>query len=385
MKKLFALLLACAMALSLCACGSDEASSGGVSPGSTPTAENTSSVSGQADLPAYKIGVLSHTNSGACWDRILDAAQYVAGELNCQVVTAVGSSPDQILSETENFIASGCDGIIIMNEGGVTSRLVDLCSEANVYIAFSDCGYTVTEDADYDSFKANKFYCGNVAHSEYDDSYTCASAMIENGAKNFVIFGLPPGISTNFDLRATGAIDAVKDAGLTYVEARSYSLAQVSPTIMSQYPDTDAIFSFVTTADSFNVEEFASNYGDKVQVSAYMSGDVTHEMEIGFLDFVSVGSEARIEMAFALLYNGLRGGRLAESDGSAPVIEFPHLWITDADQFKTFYANVTDGNHAYTMDEVKEWLTIYNDDVDLEQMRATAKAFSDPDGWLAAH
>ena len=395
MKKLLAIVLAAVMVLSLAACGN---TSGGASD-TTQAASQTNAAESQAaetaaaetegnaevELKSYKIGVLSHTNSGGCWERILDAADHVAKNLNCEVTSAVGSSPDQILSEVENFIASGCDGVIVMNEGGVTSRLIDLCEESGVYIVFSDCGFSVnTDDADYDTYKTNEFYCGNVAHDEYADSYACAEDMIAKGAKHFVIYGLPPGISNNFDKRAIGAEDAVDKAGLDYVEVRSYSLAQVSPTVMSQNPDTDAIFSFVTTPDSFNVDEFVANYAGKVQVSAYMCGDVTEEFEKGFLTHVSCGSEARIEMAFALLYNAMTGHRIADADKVAPIIEYPHMWITDADDYKVFISNVTGGKYAYSFDEVKEWLSIYGNDVTIDELQKTALEFSDGT-WIEEH
>lgn len=56
------------------------------------------------------------------------------------------------------------DGLIIMNDGGVTSRLVDLCEEAGVYIVFSDCGLSVVEEDDYSTYATSEYYLGHVAH-----------------------------------------------------------------------------------------------------------------------------------------------------------------------------------------------------------------------------
>lgn len=208
-KKLLSLLLAlCLMAALLAGCDNGQAGDDTPSDSNSPTGSSSS----ETEMPAYKVGIISHTNSGGCWERILDAAEYMGGELNCEVSAAVGSSADAILTEAENFIASGVDGLIIMNDGGVTSRLVDLCEEAGVYIVFSDCGLSVVEEDDYSTYATSEYYLGHVAHDEYDDSYACAQDMIANGAENFVIFGLPPGISANFDKRAVGAMDAITDA-----------------------------------------------------------------------------------------------------------------------------------------------------------------------------
>lgn len=380
-KKLLSLLLALCLTAALLA-GCDNGQAGDNTPAdNTPPASDGSS---DIEMPAYKIGIISHTNSGGCWERILDAAKYMGGELNCEVSAAVGSSADAILTEAENFIASGVDGLIIMNDGGVTSRLVDLCEEAGVYLVFSDCGLSVIEEADYSTYATSEYYLGHVAHDEYDDSYACAQDMIANGAENFVIFGLPPGISANFDKRAVGAMDAITDAGLEYVEARSYAMAEIANNLMSQYPETDAIFSFVTTPDSFNVADMAAKYGGKIQISAYMVGDVSYEFEVGFLTHVSVGSEARMQLAFALLYSGLRGERIGNADGTPAEIEFPHLWVTSEEDFKTFYAATTGGNHAYSIDEMKQLIKVFNPDVTPEDYQTIADAFSAEDGWLAS-
>ncbi len=384
MKKLLSLILALAMLCSLAACG--DSADQPKETNNDPVAENTDATdgSGEVEMPSYKIGILYHTNSGGCWDRMMDAAHYMADELNLEIVTAVGGNADAILGEVENFIAAGVDAVIIGNDGGVTSRLVNICSEAGVYIAFSDCGLSVVEEDDYASYATDPYYLGHVAHDEYADSYACAKMMIENGAKNFVIFGLPPGISSNFDKRAVGAADAITEAGLSYVEARSYSMAEIGNTLMSQYPDTDAIFSFVTTPDNFNVVDMASKYGGKLQISAYMVGDVSYEFDIGFLTHVSVGSEARLQVTMALVYSALRGGRISNADGTPAEIEFPHLWITSGEDFETFYNATSGGNHAYTIDEMKQLIQLFNPDASPADYQAVADAFHEADGWLAS-
>ena len=377
-KKLLSVLLILAIVFALAACG------GQPDAAETPDTPTAAPGGTETDMPSYKIGILYHTNSGGCWERMMDAADYMAEELNLDIVTAVGGNADAIISEVENFIAAGVDAVIVGNDGGVTSRLVDICSDAGVYIAFSDCGLSAIEEADYETYATNEYYLGHVAHDEYADSHACAEMMIANGARNFVIFGLPPGISTNFDKRALGAIDAIKEAGLSYVEARSYSMAEMGNTLMSQYPDTDAIFSFVTTPDNFNVVDMASKYAGKLQISAYMVGDVSYEFDIGFLTHVSVGSEARLQVSIALVYSALRGGGIANDDGTPAEILFPHLWITSGEDFKTFYNATSNGSHAYSIEEMQQLIRFFNPDASPADYQAVADDFCTPDGWLAS-
>lgn len=385
-KKLLSLLLALCMMVGLFAgCSDTAADEPNTSDAPVVSDEGTAPDAAveEGELPRFKIGILYHTNSGGCWDRLMHNAEYVADELNLDIMTAVGGNADAIITEVENFIAAGVDAVVIGNDGGITSRLVNICSDAGVYIAFGDCGLSAIDEADYSSYATNPYYLGHVSQDEYVDSYNCVKDMIAKGGTNFAVFGLPTGISTNFDKRAIGAMDAIKEAGLEYVEARSYSMAEVGNTLMSQYPDTNAIFSFVTTPDNFNVPDMVSKYGGKIQVSAYWVGDVSFEFEAGFLTHVNVGSEARLQLAMALVYSALRGSRICDEEGIPPEIMFPCLWITSAEEFQAYYNATTGDNHAFSIDELKQMMKNYNPDVTAADYQAAADNFSDPNGWLA--
>jgi hypothetical protein len=115
-----------------------------------------------------------------------------------------------------------------------------------------------------------------------------------------------------------------------------------------------------------------------------MVGDVSYEFDVGFLTHVSVGSEARMQLAFALMYNGLRGDRVSDADGVAAEILFPHLWITSEKDFKSFYNATTGGNHAYSMDEMKPLIKVFNADAVPNDYQAVADNFSAEGGWLAS-
>jgi len=346
----------------------------------TPATDETPEPTIEVELTPFKIGLIASVSSGGGWDLIADAINYLADELNCEVTTpTVANSPDQILAAIENYIAADVDGIIAFNNGGITPRMVQACEAAGVYLVFSEAGQL--KDEGYETVEKSEYLLGEVAPDEYAVAKEGAQIMIDNGAKNVVVFGLPPGISPSFDMRATGAIDAVKAAGLADpVEARGYQLPEIAGNLMAQYPDTDAIFGFVTTQDSFNVPDMVAKYGGKLQVSAYMVGDVTEEMESGFLTQVSVGPCARAELSFALLYNAMRGDRLSQADGSAPNILFQDLWITNVADFKKFIAKTTGGNHAYSIDEIKQLIKAFNPNVTIGDYQELADEFTT--SWL---
>lgn len=86
-KKLLSVLLILAIVFALAACG------GQPDAAETPDTPTAAPGGTETDMPSYKIGILCHTNSGGCWERMMDAADYMAEELNLDIVTAVGATP----------------------------------------------------------------------------------------------------------------------------------------------------------------------------------------------------------------------------------------------------------------------------------------------------
>ena len=335
-----------------------------------------------ADLPHYKIGLVAFTNTGLWWERCYDAVNALAKEFNCEVSIAYGDTPDAVIAAVENLCSAGVDGIIAMATGGVTPRLVEICQASNTYLVggYNDC----TIDAGYESIASNPYWVGNVYFDEYATSYSIAQDMINNGAKNFVIFGLPPGISTSFDLRATGAMKAVEDAGLTSVEVRSFALPEIANTFLTQYPDTDAVYSIMYATTYITNPIMSAGYAGKLQVSTYDDeGDTVAAFDSGLLTHATEGGNAQAQVCFALLYNALGGAKLTNADGTAPHILLPYNVMKSSAEYTIFLEHSTNGKYPYSLDEVKAMMKAYNPDVTVESIEAFTSVFSTE--WLANH
>jgi len=369
----------------LAACGSEKKApepQETETPAAEPTApadtggEETPDEEPAVELPHYKIGLLAYTNAGLWWDRIYDAISALCEEYNCELVTAAADMPDTVIAAVENLCSSGVDGIIALSTGGVIQRLVEICEASQVFLVAGN--NDVTLDAGYDSIAKNEYWLGDVYADEYETSYAVTKEMIENGAKNFVIFGLPPGISTSFDLRANGAMDAVKDAGLSpAVEARSFAMPEVANTFLTQYPNTDAVFSVVCSSTYITNPIMSQGYAGKLQVSSYEEeGDTVAAFEAGLLTHAMEGHNAQAQVCFALLYNALRGDRMAAADGTAAHILLPYLIIRSAEEYQLFLDNSTNGKYPFSSDDIKSMIKVFNPDASADSIQEFVSDFS---------
>ena len=330
-----------------------------------------------AELPGgFKIGLHVYTNAGLWWDRLYDAFNATAAEFGCSVVIHDGGTPPEAIAAIENLCAAGVDAIATGATGGVSARLMEICAENGVYMAafYND----LSIDPGYEGYSKNPYFAGDVYADEYATSYAIAKDMIADGGTDFVIFGLPPGVSTSFDLRASGAIDAVKDAGLPdAVEVRSFALPEIANTFIQQYPNTNAVYSIICSTTYITNPMMAAGWANKVQVMTYDDeGESVAAFNAGLLTHASEGVNAMGQMAFVLLYNALTGNRMQQADGTAAHVLLPYCYLRSADEFQVFLNASTGGNYPYTMAEIKDMIVLVNPGASLDGIKALAGQFS---------
>lgn len=327
------------------------------------------------DLPKFKIGLIAYTNAGLWWDRIYDAVKTTAEALGCEVVTAAGDVPDAAIAAVENLCASGVDAIIDLATAGVTPRLVEICAANGVYLGgcYNDC----TMDEGYDAIAQNEYWVGDVYTDEHATSYAIAKDMIDNGAKNMIVFGLPPGVSTSFDLRASGAMEAAAEAGINAAEVRSFALPEIANTFLTQYPETDAVFCCLGATTYITNPIMSAGYANKLQVVTYDDEvDTVGAFEAGLLTHATEGGNAQAQVVFALVYNALTGNPVRNADGTAAHINLPYCLMKSADEYKVFLNASTGGNMPYTVDDVKAMIKTFNPDASVESIQAVTSQFS---------
>ena len=267
-RKLIAVLCLAALLVGLMSACNKPVETSEAPPPAAPSEAPPSPQQPDEELPGFKIGLIAYTNAGLWWDRVLDAVTITAKAYNCEIVIAQGDIPPATIAAVESLCASGVDGIISQATAGVTARLIEICEANEVF--FVAIHNDTSMDEGYAGFSKNPYFVGDVFPNEYEWSYKVTKDMIAAGSKNFVIFGLPPGVSTSFDERAGGAMQAVKDAGLTdAIEARSFALPEIANTFLQQYPDTDAVYSIVCASTYITNPIMSAGYAGKMKVATY--------------------------------------------------------------------------------------------------------------------
>ena len=146
MKKLFALILALSMVLSLSACGQESASE--------PFTETTAEVAEEAETPAVKIGYLCQTKDYEFHKNALEGTIAAAEEAGVEIVHQVtGTDAAAIRKTFDTFVAQGCNVIVDFTCSAEPSQQVaKLCEENGIY--------NICVDTDCTSYGANTYFFG---------------------------------------------------------------------------------------------------------------------------------------------------------------------------------------------------------------------------------
>lgn len=272
LKKVIALLLVGVLLLgSFAGCGGSGAGAGGN--GETGNeAQGGNEGTKDADQPSddgagasvavnkYKIGVAHYTDSGKGVEAIKAYCEGISKATGCEFVFTTLSTYDEAtnLTEIQNLISSGCDGIIMTADMGTTS-IVKECEAAHVYLAGFLCDYLQSDMTAHDEVFGSEYFLGSVADGYIDAApygERVAEAVIAGGYKNigeitFPAFAYPKQADViaafNAKIDEYNATAADEDK-ITTVEPIELNFAPLEDTYLSEHPDLDCIFSVAAGA-----------------------------------------------------------------------------------------------------------------------------------------
>ena len=228
MKKFWALLLTAAMTVSMLAgCGNNGSDTGSNTSStgseaqedqSADSAASDDSVSAAADLDmskTVKIGILvsDATTAEALAFRNY-YTEYIQKQYNVEMIysdeltDAAGET-----SAIDTFITNNCKAIISFSSFDRAAQL-EQCDEAGVYYAVATGTLT---DEEYETYKGYEHYVGAIGPSlgvEFETGYNMAKHYLDQGMKNFAIFGGAIPYYTEMHIyRAAGMLTAMVEAG----------------------------------------------------------------------------------------------------------------------------------------------------------------------------
>lgn len=382
MKKLFALILAAAMALSLVACGGAGSSAPASAAGSqsAPVSASQADAEGTAaSLPVpypektVKIGVEIYDPTDV---------EVLAMQAYFQALKDEGLNVDFIYSEAlasaeaelafvDDCYNAGCQGILgyyNISQGEVVQKCVDY----GMYYWGSAFDY---EDV-VEKFADNP-YCLDIINNgdgDYDGGYALGEFFGKRGAKKVIYAsgGADFGV-TMFVNRREGFKAAAEEYGIEYVE-------------VSGFPG-DAFFADQNAALSEDVDGVAASFNGldfwaqpiaaagktetcPLATIGTMNESYVGAMESGSVSFLFSGNIQRFGLAVALLVNAADGNaEVLQQDGRIGTYVSTR-WIVDSAEKAKEYWEASQGTGIYNLADLESLMVNLNPDASSETLKA---------------
>ena len=281
MKKLIALFLVLAMALSLAACGSSTNTSTASNATQQSGTEGTTEAAKTVETVHHKIGIAHYTDAGKAVDAMRAFLNGIAGPMNLEYVYVTLSTYDEAtnLTAIQNLISSGCEGILMSADMGTTAILEE-CASANVYVAGFLCDYNQSYWTANEEVFGSETFLGTVCDGHADIGFYAedvADQIIASGAKHVGVVIFPEYAYPNqaaaskvfrekIDAYNATAADADK---IEVYDDEVLNFAPLEATYFSNYPEMDALFSIAAGAGMVYPTMVAAN---KTNIPLYTSG-----------------------------------------------------------------------------------------------------------------
>ncbi len=400
MKKLLAILLASAMILGLAACGTDSASSSTTSaPAATEEKAETEAetvAEAVAETVAESIAEVAEKESGArpfkygfiSWGtadehgRTLNAAVEWAVNAAGGEVVADGSaiSAETTVAAAENLISAGCDIIAFCTYAGESTvpTISDLCRKNGVYWTMWDTTISDAEVAEY--IKDDPYFVGTTAEDNVSAGYDTMKTLAEAGATNVLIIRYGTNIPT-CDERCDGALKYIEEAGNITVaddmiiystDAAEYKSA-VSNALLA-HPEVDSVFLAGSGSKSTSVAEAFRNSGKTdFHIGAFDYFDAMGDMlKSGELAVINGGHMVTGTFSALMTINTLFGTPLSDEQYNVTI---PYLTLKSYEDYEAYKQYASEGA-AYTDEEMKAYLKVYNPDLTLESFQEGVSKWS---------
>jgi len=393
LKKFAALGIAAVMSMSmLVGCGS-KAPENANTEATTETAEGSSETSGASvETKHHKIGVGLYQDNGqgpksvhAYLDGISDIV-----DVDFEYITMSTFDEATNLTQIQNLIAAGCEGIILTTDMGTTSILEE-CASAGVYVA----GYLNDFNTSYvtanEEVFGNEYFLGTIADGQIDRSGfadAVADEIIAGGYKNIGILTFPTWAypeHANIAARFVERMDeynasASADEQITYTDITELQFSPLPDTYFSENPNLDALFS-ICAGSSFVYPTMVAA-GVENDIKLYTSGfeataDVENFGKDGNHCFQTVCCSATegIVYPLVLLVDKLNGASFSDMPEGAQRAELLSYTLTSdekMDRMKTtltFTADYKDA--AITGEDILSLCASYNADATYKNLTDT--------------
>ena len=296
-------------------------------------------------------------------------------------------------SAISSFITNNCKGIISFSSFDRDAQ-IEQCEEAGVFYAVA--AGTLT-DEQYETYKGYEYYVGAIGPSldiEFQTGYDMAKHYLDQGIKNFAIFGGAIPYYTEMHIyRAAGMLTAMVEAGgegANYkgatdeagivgqimadsgVEVGAIGTINIVGYVggydmddawfgkcaqMAQTPDLEVILAVGNGSDFFGTA-IAGTDVKIATVDAFVSS-YKEAMDAGMLDYMAGKFSSSIAPIFMATYRAVLGAPIRTEDGNALALGQGCWNATSAEEFDERYAvDSSLDSPAYTKEILDTLLTV---------------------------
>jgi ABC-type sugar transport system substrate-binding protein len=390
MKKIIALLLLVVMATSLLAgCNN---SKGNDSQKATQKEEDTKDTSdtkdtndtkdtsdntaAQGEVKPFKYGFISWGTADEHGRTLNEAVRWAVEAAGGEfVMDGSAISAEQTIAAAENLIQAGCNMIAFCTYAGEASvpQISRLCQENEVYWTMWDT--TISDPDIREMIAQDPYYVGNTNEDQYNAGYNTMKVMAEAGAKNTIVIKYGVNIPT-CDERVEGATAAAQEFGvnLLYEIVAPEDYKKAAQDALVAYPEADSFFLAGAGSAAPSLAAAMREAGkDKFYIGAFDYFDqMGEELKSGSLTLINGGHMVTGTFSALMAINAYFGTPLSDEKY---MVTIPYLTLGSYDDYEAYIQYASQGA-AYTSDELKQFLKVYNPDLTLESFQEGVSKWS---------
>lgn len=392
MKKLLSCVVVLALIVSLLAgCGtpattpdtSSESAPESVAPSDEATASDSTETAATNADEKHKIGVIFYSKDDSLGQSVYALCNQAAAAMNIEIVWQIGAlDNDTQISQAENLISAGCEGIMVIPMADtVSEKLSNMTKGTDVKfsLCFRDLGAEVRE-----AVESNPNYIGTCFEDETGAAEQLVKILADQGRTNIGVGYAPPG-NPMLDSRNAGVKSGLENTGSTQVGEYSIPLdgnidKSVSSVqnLLNSYPTMNGI-ALVSAAVGIGeaLTNLVSQSGKDVKIATF---DVFDGMGTGFsngtLAACAGGMAPDALYSFIMLANAVKGTPLSDK---FEVLSQSYIFVTSAEEATIFEENVGNAENfakIYDADFIKALDKSQTPDVTIDDLKAIQGEYS---------
>ena len=327
------------------------------------------------------IGVSIWSDSDPLSTEVISNLRFAASVLDTEIaVTVDGFKPEVQITNVENLIARGCNGIIICNcTDAVVPKLVKICEEAKVPLALY---FRKINDPEIKKYaESSPYFLGTCSEDEVAVGYSLGTVLAKKGCKNAILINYNKG-DTTAEARAVGYRKAFSENNINLIGEQwdiltAEKSADAVQSFLAAFPEIDAIAIGGGGGEPMTgAIRVVKNHGKigKIQITGSDFGlDIEQNLERQEVSAMSGGHWTDPFFVYMLMYNYLIGTPL-KTDGPGNLVMEP-LYLSSVQDAKDYQTWCLD-DHPYNAEEIKNMVKKYNTGFSFEDLQKIASSYS---------